>query len=114
MIISLIISLVLTIILEVVLSYLLGIKKINDIKLVIFVNIYTNPIVVFLSNIILIMNNMLVYYITVFILEIGAIIIETILYKRYLNENVKHVYLSIYNNIFSFSIGLILNLILRM
>lgn len=112
MITSLIISLILTLILELSLSYILGIRKVNDLKIVVFVNIFTNPIVVFLSNIILLMNNMLVYYITVFILEMGAIIIEALLYNRYLKKT-SPIRLSIYNNLFSFFIGLILVMLRR-
>ena len=112
MIASLTISLILTLILELSLSYILGIRKLNDLKIVVFVNIFTNPIVVFLSNIILIMNNMLVYYITVFILEMGAIIIEALLYNRYLKK-INPIQLSIYNNLFSFFVGLILVMLRR-
>ena len=103
---SLIISLICTIVLETGLSYVLGIKKKSDIKLVIMVNIYTNPIVVFIANIIFGLKSMLIYWICVGILEIGAIIIEWIIYKNYLKENVNSLKLSIYNNMFSFFIGL--------
>ena len=81
---SLILSLILTIILEILVSYILGIRSKHDFKVVILVNIYTNPIVVFLSNIVQLMNNALIYYCSVFILEIGAVVIETLLYKKYL------------------------------
>lgn len=111
MISSLIISLTLTLILELLLSYVLGVRNVNDLKIIVFANIFTNPIVVFLGNIILIMNNMLVFYITLFILEMGAIIIEALLYSRYLKK-INSIRLSIYNNLFSFLVGLIL-IILR-
>lgn len=105
---SLILSLILTIILEILFSYILGIRDIKNIKVVILANVYTNPIVVFLSNIVQLVNNVLVYYISVFILEIGAIAVETLLYKRYLKPTINPIQLSIYTNVFSFCIGLIL------
>ena len=82
--------------------------KKDDFKVVILVNIYTNPSVVFLSNIIQLANNTLVYYCSVFILEIGAVIIEAILYKKYLKEKINPIQLSIYSNVFSFGMGIIL------
>lgn len=105
---SLIISLILTIVLEIVLSYILGIRKSRDFKIIIFSNIYTNPIVVFLANIVYFVNSELIYFYSVFILEIGAIIIEALLYKEYLKTFKNPIRLSIYNNIFSFGIGLII------
>lgn len=105
---SLILSLILTIILELLISYMLGIRNKKDFKVVILVNIYTNPFVVFLSNIVQLMNNTLLYYYSVFILEIGAIIIEALLYKKYLKGVINPIRLSIYSNIFSFCIGIIL------
>ena len=102
---SLITSLILTIILETIFSYMLGIKNIM------FVNVYTNPVVVFLSNMVYLVNNTLVYYFSIFILETGTIIIEALLFKRYLKANISPIRLSIYNNFFSFGIGLILLII---
>lgn len=89
-------------------SYILGIRNIKDFCVVILVNIYTNPIVVFLSNIVQLMNNVMLYYCSIFILEIGAVVIEALLYKRYLKKPLNPIRLSIYNNIFSFGMGVIL------
>lgn len=105
---SLALSLILTIALEILISYILGIRNKDDFKIVILVNIDTNPIVVFLSNIVQLINNTLVYYCSVLILEIGAIVIEALLYKKYLKENINPVRLSIYSNVFSFCIGIII------
>lgn len=105
---SLILSLILTIALEILISYMLGIRNKKDFKAVILVNIYTNPIVVFLSNIVQLMNNALVYYCSVFILEIGAIVIEALLYEKYLKYAINPIRLSIYSNIFSFCTGIVL------
>lgn len=105
---SIALSLILTIALEILISYILGIRNKDDFKIVILVNIYTNPIVVFLSNIVQLINNIFVYYCSIFILEMGAIVIEALLYKKYLKEKINPVLLSIYSNVFSFCIGIIL------
>ena len=105
---KLILSLILTVVLELLMSYILGIRNIKDFCVVILVNIYTNPIVVFLSNIVQLMNNVMLYYCSIFILEIGAVVIEALLYKRYLKKPLNPIRLSIYNNIFSFGMGVIL------
>lgn len=108
---SLITSLILTIILETIFSYMLRIRNIKGLKTIMFVNVYTNPVVVFLSNMVYLVNNILVYYFSIFILETGTIIIEALLFKRYLKANISPIRLSIYNNFFSFGIGLILLII---
>lgn len=110
---SLITSLILTIILETIFSYMLGIRKIKELKTIIFVNVYTNPIVVFLSNIVYLMNNTLVYVFSIFILETGAIIIEALFFEKYLKRNISPVRLSSYNNFFSFGMGIILLIIYK-
>ena len=56
MILSLIISLLLTILIELSISTFLGIKTRNDIRIVILVNICTNPIVVYIANILKLLN----------------------------------------------------------
>lgn len=111
---SLISSLLLTIIFESISSYMLGIKKINELKKIALINIYTNPIVVFLSNMVYLINDLHIYYVSIFILELGAIVLEFLMYKRYLNENIRYLRLSIYNNIFSFSMGIVLLIIREM
>lgn len=108
---SLILSLILTIGFEVFLSYILGVRKPCNLIIVIIVNICTNPIVVFISNLILYINNLITYYICVAILEVGAILIEWLLYQKYLKEKLHPLKLSICNNIFSFFMGLIICLV---
>lgn len=110
---SLITSLILTIILETIFSYMLGIRNIKELKKIIFVNVYTNPVAVFLSNMVYLMNNTLVYYFSIFILETGVIIIEALLFEKYLKANISSIRLSIYNNFFSFGMGLILLIIYK-
>ena len=76
MILSLIISLLLTILIELSISTFLGIKTRNDIRIVILVNICTNPIVVYIANILKLLNNNLLYILTVILLEIIVVFVE--------------------------------------
>ena len=105
----LLISLSLTIIIELIVSLLLGIRETQDIKVVVLANCITNPVVVFIANCIYVLNYNLLYTITVAILEILAIIIEFLIYKKYLKFNEKSpLVISVINNIISFSLGLII------
>jgi len=113
MIFSLVISLILTLIIEIATSFIIGIRNKDDIEIVIVANIITNPVVVFVTNCILALNNMIVYNIVVAFMEILAVIIEAILYKDLLKYKDKSPWLiSIFNNVVSFSIGVIINIIM--
>ena len=107
---SLIISLFLTIVIEIVSSILIGIKKRYDITVVILANVITNPVVVFVSNCILyFVNNVVIYYIVIGIMEILAVIVEYLIFKRYLKYCKKSpIIISLFNNIISFFVGLLL------
>lgn len=110
MIISLIVSLILTLIIEIAISLILGIRKCQDIFVIICANICTNPIVVYVSNCFKLLNKQYIYIIVVIILEILAVIVEFLIYKKYLKfERVKPLMISIINNAISFSIGLLIN-----
>lgn len=110
MILSLLISLFLTIVIELTLSLIMGIRDKGDIKVVILVNICTNPIVVYIANCLMLFTNNFIYNIGVAILEILAIIVEFILYKKYLKfDKISPFAISFFNNVMSFSIGLIIN-----
>lgn len=109
LIISLIISLILTLVIEIIMSVILGIKDKYDIKIVIMANCITNPTVVYIANCLILLNNNSIYIIAVAILEILAIIIEFLIYKKYLKFNEKSpLVISVINNIISFSLGLII------
>jgi hypothetical protein len=106
---SLALSLLLTIIFEIVFFLLVGKKDKKDLLLLVLVNIFTNPVVV------------LSYYITVTYtdwnpsvikipLELFAIITEGYYYKKY-GRNFRHPYLfSAAANMFSFWIGVIIQI----
>ena len=110
MIYSLIISLFLTIILELFSSLILGIRSKNDILVCILVNTFTNPLVVFIANLIIIYGNPTLYNIVITLLEISVVFVEFKLYKDCLKEYKKSPFvLSLINNVFSYSMGLIIN-----
>jgi len=106
---SLMISLILTLIIEVTVSILLGIRKKYDIKVIICANICTNLVVAYVANCILLLNNQMIYIIAVAVLEMIAVIIEFLIYRKYLKFNEKSpLVISVINNIVSFSLGLII------
>ena len=112
MIISLIVSLCLTLIIELIMSLILGVRDRQDIKIAILANFITNPVVVYLSNCVKLINNTYIYVIVIMILEITAVITEFMIYKKYLKFNkISLFYMSLINNVTSFVIGLAINII---
>lgn len=108
---SLVISLTLTIIIELAVSRLLKVRSKKDTILVILVNICTNPVVVFISNLALLLNNKIVHLSILMILELLAFWVEGLLYKKYLeNKAIKPYKLSLYANLTSFSFGVVFNI----
>lgn len=105
---SLVISLILTIIIEILVSYICGVRKKESFKLLILVNIYTNPIVVFIANIVQFLNDIVIFSFAIFILEVWAVIMEGLIYRKYLKEKINPVNLSIICNVCSFGFGVIL------
>lgn len=113
MIISLIISLILTLIIETSISFIIGVRKKEDLKVVLCVNILTNPVVVYIANCVKLLNNNLIYNIIVIIMEVIVIVVEFILYKKYLEYKGKTpLLISSVNNILSFSLGIIISKII--
>lgn len=111
---NLIISLILTIFIELFISIFIGIRKRYDIIAIIAVNTLTNPIVVFIANM---LNNFEIewlYWTIVIIMEFIVFFIEGKIYDEILNLKNKSGYkLSFINNIISFSIGLIITILLN-
>ncbi len=107
---SIIISLSMTLVIEVIIAICLKIRDKEDLKVIIFANILTNPVVVFCTNLVFTFCSQYVHVITVIIFEILAVIVEYKLYKEFLNFKEKSpLYISIVSNVFSFSIGLIID-----
>lgn len=109
---SLINSLILTIFIELLTSILIGIRKRNDIISIIAVNTLTNPIIVFISNILYIFKNSLLYWGIIVTIEIIIVFIEGKIYEKVLNfEKMSGINLSFINNSISFIIGVIIVII---
>lgn len=106
---SLIISLILTIFIELLISILIGIRKRNDIISIIAVNTLTNPIVVFISNLLKSFKIALLYWGIVVIIELIIVFIEGKIYEKVLNfKKLSGFKLSFINNSISFTIGVII------
>ena len=107
---SLIKSLILTLIIELIVSILLGIRSKENIKVVVCANICTNPVVVYVSNCVYMLNNDILYFVVVAILELLAVFVEFILYKNFLNfDKISPLIISLVCNVISFGIGVIIN-----
>ena len=94
------ICLISTIIVELLISLLLGIRNKRDILNIVLANCLTNPLVVSITNIVNVYIGYNESYIVLYILELLVVIVEGLLYKKYL----------IYKKINPFIISLILNL----
>lgn len=108
---SLISSLIKTLIIELIIVIILGVRKKNDIKVVICANVCTNPVIVYITNCILIFSNsIMLYYTVVIILEILVCIVEFMIYKNCLKFNkISPFLLSLISNVLSFGTGLFIN-----
>lgn len=108
---SLMTSLFLTLIIELTITVLMGIRTKEDIRVIICANVCTNPVVVYIVNCVsIISGKLLIYWITVAILEIFAVIVEYIIYKKYLKFNrINPFVISLMCNVISFGTGLVIN-----
>lgn len=104
---TLLISLCMTLILELAFSLAFRIRNPHDICLVVLVNILTNPPVVLLNDM-LRRKSEFPHVLIVLILELTAILIEGLYYKRYANKIKRPFLFSLGANAFSFLTGLIL------
>ena len=114
---SLMIALAATLIIELMVFCCIGVRSKQDFKILILANICTNPPVVYITNLILLCNNIKLYVFAVFVLEVSAVIVlevsavivEYLIYKKQLSFNkIKPLTVSIICNIASFGIGIIL------
>ena len=114
MFVNLLISLVLTVIFESILAILAKIKDKYNLYQMFLINCLTNPIVVYLANLSLLINNFVITNILVIILEIVVIIVEGYLIKKNLKDiQINSYKLSVYLNVISFFIGLIISYIVN-
>ena len=111
-IISLIVSLTETIFFEVLISRIMGIKDSRDIKIIILANLITNPCVVYIANALFLAGNFQILNVAVIIMEILVVIVEGLIFKKYLKfDKISPLKISLINNILSFTIGNIMNII---
>ena len=109
---SLIISLTLTLLIEVSIAFALGIRNKKEILVVVLANICTNPVVVFLTNLVMILKNKILFISILLFLEICAWIFEFLIYKNFLKEQkISPLKLSLTCNLISFGLGIIINIL---
>ena len=100
-------SLLLTLVFEVSFFLLLAKKNKKDLLLLILVNILTNPALVLLYWLIVLYSNFN-SFLSIIILELSAILVESFYYRRY-GEEFHHPFIfSIAANTFSFGLGLLI------
>ena len=113
MIANLVLSLVLTLIIELIVSLLIGVRKRNDIITIIAVNTLTNPIAVFIATLTQMNGNIIVYWIVVAIIELIVFLVEGAIFKKILIfDKISGIKLSLINNLTSFSIGLLITIVM--
>lgn len=95
------ISLGLTLLLELPFVYLWGLRSRHNLKLAVLVNVLTNPAVVLLHGL----------YVPVLPLETAAIAVEGICYRMRGEDLRRPFLLALCANVFSYSVGLVLNTI---
>ena len=109
---SLCISLVLTIIIETLLALIVKIKDKYNLSVILWGNCFTNPIVVYLTNISFNLNNDYITNTILIILEILVVFVEGYLFKKFMKDYDKNKYLlSLYLYVFSFLIGIVITYI---
>ncbi len=105
---TLLISLGLTVVLELIFALVFKVRGERDFVLVIVVNVITNPAVVLL-NYLLLRDTALPRMPVIFVLEAAAVLVEAFYYRRYAETIKKPFLFSLCANVFSFSIGLLIN-----
>jgi hypothetical protein len=109
----LIVCLLSTIIVEVIVSLLLKVRDKKDILNIILVNIMTNPLLVSITVYINIFYGLKYKNIIIYPLEILVVLVEGLVYKRYLKyKKINPYLLSFILNISSYLIGLFINIII--
>ena len=105
MIYSLVSSLIVTVIIEVTTAFVIGINEKKDIAVVILVNIITNPVVVFTTNLSYnITGNIVIRNVVITTLEIAAAIAEAVVFGKYLkSKRINSCILSVCLNSVSFA-----------
>lgn len=111
---SLVISLFLTLMIEISLAAIVKVRDEENLITVMWVNVLTNPVVVFTANMTSILfDNYFITRAVIYFLEIMVVIVEGCLFKKYLKETKINPYLfALYLNGISFLTGEVINLLL--
>lgn len=90
-------------------DFLLGIRGKYNFLVLILVNIITNPVIVYIANLLILLGRNAILIWLIPLLEIIVVIIEGLLFKKYLDYKKMNVYLlSFIMNLLSFCIGIII------
>lgn len=112
MIYSLCISLIVTNMVEVAIAVLCKVRDEDNISKLIGINCLTNPVVVFITNMCISLNNNVLTVIVVLVLELIVLFVEGYLFKKFLkNIKINPYVLSLCLNSTSFIFGLLLEVI---
>ena len=102
--------LIITIIIEAVVGLIIGIRDKKDILNIVLVNIMTNPLVVSLPILILLLYGTTARYVTLFLLEVFAVVSEGLVYYKFLKyKKINGFLVSLVLNLVSYGIGELLN-----
>ena len=105
--------LLLTILIELVIALIIGIVKRKDLLNVILVNIVTNPLVVSLPVLVMLLYGLRARYIVLIILELLTVIFEGFIYSKVLDYKKLNPYvISLMLNLGSYLIGEVINRII--
>ena len=112
---SLVISLFLTLILEISLAAIAKVRDEENLTTIMWVNVLTNPVVVFTANMIsIIFDNYFITRAVVYFLEIMVVFVEGYLFKKYLKDiKINPYFFALYLNGISFFTGEIINIFLE-
>ena len=107
---SLVVSLLLTLVIELAVSLILGVRDKNDILVIALANIITNPVAVYIYGCISKYSSAIMIMIgTVILIETAVVIIEYLIFKRYLSlKRINPFLFSFIINALSFFIGMII------
>ena len=107
---SLALSLGLTLILELAGALLFGLRQKRDLLLVVLVNVLTNPLVVLICNLFLILSSVPIPWYWILLLEVMAVLSEGFLYHKGLSRKPIHpLLLSLILNGISYIGGLLIS-----
>ena len=96
------IPLILTIVFEILAGVIIGIRNKKDCLLILLANIITNPLLVHICLLMMYYIGISrAYLITYLFLEPVVIIVEYLIYKKFMMENRNYLYLSIFLNVTS-------------